>query len=348
MTLAPTLSAEFPQASLSLQGLLDQLQADLTLLSTSTSEAYRELKTRARTSWQNGPEIIHRYRTALLNLPRELKRRDFIKELGQELDLLERELKASLTRLKGTDFSLKNLQAQVHETAERVRALEEHKLIKKFLKGETILGSRKNIQWSRKLTHTSLGLFFVYFFVYSGWSQLEIWSLAGPFVAFAFTLEMLRHRKPRVNEWVWRVFGGMMRESEKTHINAAVLYILSMVIVYVVFPLEVAMLTLLFIAIGDTVAGLVGIYWGRHKLSAHVSLEGFLACFATCALLAALCAGVLFQNTLPLITLIPFALLSGVVGALAEASFKKLDDNLVMPLLSAPALWGLMHAFLIL
>ena len=265
--------------------------------------------------------------------------------MAQQLESLERELKDSLAKFKSTDFSLKNLQDRVYRTAEQVRALEEHALIQKFLKGEKILGSRENIQWERKITHTFLGLSFLYLFVYSGWSSAQVWTLAGPFMALAFTLELARHLNPKINNWVWHVFGPMMRESEKTRVNAAVLYILSMAIVYLIFPIEVAMLTLLFIAVGDTVAGLVGIYWGRHKISSHVSAEGFLACFATCALLAALCAGVLFKSTLPLAPLILFSLLGGLVGALAESSLQKLDDNLVMPLLSAPALWGLMKIF---
>ncbi len=316
------IAAHFQQASLSFKDLLDEFQKDFPDLS------------RALQRW---PEIAGRYRNSIREMPKVLRQRPFVKKLLTEIESLEREIRQG-------EFSL-GLQARMHQAAVLVAELETHPTVQMFLRGEPILCDKQNLQWPRKMVHVSLGLTFLYLFVYSGWSQLLIWTITGPFIVWAFCLETARHRNPRINRWVLRAFGPIMREREKAKVNSAVFYILSMAIVYFACPIEVAMLTLLFIAVGDPIAGIVGVRWGHRRISAHVSWEGSIACFLACTGLAALAAGVLFEKNLTGISLIGFSLLSGVVGAVAESSLKKLDDNLVMPLLSAPPLWFLMKLF---
>jgi dolichol kinase len=54
----------------------------------------------------------------------------------------------------------------------------------------------------------------------------------------------------------------------------------------------------------------------------------------------------LFIGTdMSLIQLTAFSVFSGAIGAGAESSFKRLDDNLVMPLLSATGIWLLLKLF---
>lgn len=361
MSYAQSLSIDFRQASLSLKELLDQLQEDISALNLSSTELFHGLKQNLLLSWKNWEVTVKNYKISLQNMPKELRRRNIIKQLSKELEDFETHARCFLTEIKETSFQdfrrslnrhireadlyLKGVQSRMHQMAESVASLEEHPLVQKFLRGEPVLASRENMQWARKVSHTSLGLLFLYVFVYSGWSKTVLWTLAGGFILWAFVLETARHLNPRVNEWVCRYFRPIMREREKTKINSAMFFIVSMVIVYFVFPIEVTMLTMLFLAVGDPLAGIVGVYWGKRKLSPHVSLEGSLACFTACAALAALCAGVLFSTTLSLLPLLVFSLISGLIGALTESSFKKLDDNLVMPLLSAPLLWSLMHLF---
>ncbi len=347
MTHAQAISIDFLQASLSLQEQLDQLREDILALHQSSTELFYNLKQNLLNSWKNREQIIREYKLSLQTMPKELRRRGLIDKLSKDLENFEADFRLYLSEIRESSFQdfRRSFHRRIDEMADHVAELEEHPLVQKFLRGETVLASRKNIQWGRKLAHAFNGIFFIYLLVYSNWPKTIVWSLTGGFVVWALSLETIRHLNPKVNKWVCRYFAPIMREREKTNINSAIFYIVAMAIVYFTFPIEVSMLTMLFIAIGDPVAGIVGVTWGKTKITSHVSVEGSLACFAACALLAALCAGVLFSKTLSFLPLISFSLLSGVVGAMAEASFKKLDDNLVMPLLSAPALWVLMKLF---
>jgi dolichol kinase len=348
MAQAQTIPADFLAASLSMRDLLEGLHEDIAALSMSSAEAYQGLKDSLLQSWEKLPVVINEYKQSVQNMPRELRQRVLVKGIFKDVESFEKDVRQFFAELG--DFSFADayrnaLQSRTDQLAQQIAALEENALVQKFLRGEVVLSSKKSIQWGRKFVHTALGISFLYLFVYSGLSTIATWSIAGPLVFGALVIEVTRHRYPRVNQWACKFFKPMMREREKTRITAATFYIMAMAIVYFVFPIEVAILTMLFIAIGDTVAGIVGVYWGRRKLSEHATLEGSLACFATCALAAAVCATFLFDKTLSFLPLILFSTLSGLVGAIAEASLQKLDDNLVMPLLSAPVLWVLMKFF---
>ena len=348
MVQAQTIPADFLEASLSMQALLEGLQADISALSASSSEAFQKLRNSLLQSWENLPASISDYKRSVQNMPRELKQRRVIKGLSKNIEAFERDVRLFLTELREAslaDVYRKALQSRTQQLTQQIAALEENSLVQKFLKGEIVLSSKKSIQLGRKFGHATLGVSFLYLFIYSGFSQAVIWSIAGPFILWAFSLETARHLNPGINQWVCKVFRPVMREREKTRVNSAIFYITAMLIVYFAFPAKVVVLTMLFIAIADPVAGIVGVHWGRRKLATHVSLEGSAACAAVCALLAGLCAEFLFDAHLSISSLLLFSLLGGVVGAVAESSFKKLDDNLVMPLLSAPALWVLMKMF---
>ncbi|MBI4411961.1 MAG: hypothetical protein HY541_05710 [Deltaproteobacteria bacterium] len=347
MTRTQTISVDFRQASLSMREHLDRLREDVSALHLSSIDLFHNLKQKLLSSWKNREQVIREYKLSLQAMPKELRRRSLVSKLSRDLEDFEADMKRYLSEIRESSFQdfRKSFHRRIDEMADRVAGLERHPLVQKFLRGEAVLASRKNIQWRRKLAHAFNGIFFIYLFVYSGLPKAIIWTLAGGFIVWALSLETARHINPKINRWVCRWFAPIMREREKTSINSAIFYIVSMAVVYFTCPIEVSQLTMLFIAIGDPVAGIVGVTWGKTKITSHVSVEGSLACFAACAGLAAICAGFLFEKTLPLPSLVLFSGLSGIVGAFAEASFKRLDDNLVMPLLSAPALWGLMKFF---
>jgi diacylglycerol kinase (CTP) len=329
---------------------LDRIQKDISRPGVDSSEFNQKTNENQIQSWENWPEAVSNYKQSVKNMPRELRQRDLIKGLFEDIESFEKDARRFLAGLRDaslTDIYRRALQSRTYQLAQKIAALEENTLVQKFLRGEVVLSSKKSIQWGRKLNHVVPPILFLYLFAYSGFSNVVIWSITGPLLIGLFSVEIARHLNPRVNDWFCKSFKSIMREREKTGINSSVFYVIGMGIVYFVFPIEVAVLTMFFIAIGDPIAGIVGICWGRRKLSAHVSLEGTLACFVTCSLAAAVSATYLFDKTLPLLSLILFSMLSGLVGAVSEASLKKLDDNFVMPVLSAPILWILMKFFAI-
>ena len=203
----------------------------------------------------------------------------------------------------------------------------------------------KAIEWSRKIFHAGTGLLFLYLVLYAPLPRLLVRGVAATFVTFCIGLELLRHLSPRVNAWVWRTFRAIMRDREQYGVTSATWYAASMSLVFLLCPRNITILTMLFLAVGDPVAAIVGIRFGRTRIHSRATVEGTSACALACAGLSAVSAGVLFPTPLSGAVLVVFSLAAGLIGALAEAAFPAWDDNLVMPMLSAPLLWLLCSAF---
>src|SRR5262249_9739780 len=119
-------------------------------------------------------------------------------------------------------------------------------------------------------------------------------------------------------------------------------FALSTFLVCLLFPKGIAILSILYLGLGDTAASIVGVRWGRHKFGGRFSIEGSLAFFAVCFL-----ATLFYPRLDPHFhgPILLFALLGGLIGAFSERIFPRLDDNLVIPLFSALALRCLLPFF---
>ncbi len=308
--------------------------------------------------WQN---TIIKTRTIFEKIPCELAKRDIGKNMRNALDQCESTLNSCREQINKmapyVNSGLQNASETWGDYLNRFKLasqilthslgqLMHHPLFKKIQNGELVLASRQQLQWSRKFFHTFSGLAGLWFWAYSGLSDWIVLGVLGAYFTYAVLTEIFRKKYPAYNRWMIKIIGGMMREREKTNISSATYYIGSMFLVMLVFPKEVSILTLFFIAVGDTIAGIVGVLWGRHKITRHASLEGTLACFTVCFLATCFFVSGHMQGfALQGFNVILFSLLAGVIACIAESSFKKLDDNLVMPLLSAPALTILMYFF---
>lgn len=355
------LTQALPQSGQKLASYFDQLQMELKSLTQNKGQIPGSIKESWHHSWENRHQILNEYKSCLSDLPKELRKRTFIKKTLTEVEDCEKRLKDFFHDMRhttreeweqrfedakqNTEEKFKDLQFRLKKAQDQLHELEQEPLVQTFLRGETVLGSRRHIQWPRKIGHAAFGLTVLYWVVYSGFSIPTVWTVIGLFVASCFSLEISRHINPKVNQWVCTYFKPVMREAEKNRINSAIFYMVSLLVVYAFCPIQVVILSLLFLAVGDPFAGVIGVYFGKHKISDHASLQGTLAGFAICALMASLYSGYLFETTLNGMSWIVFSLFAGVIGAIAELSFPKLDDNLVIPVVSAPLLWILMISF---
>ena len=237
---------------------------------------------------------------------------------------------------------LEGVQRAISRVEGQLKTVLAHPLAESLIAGAQALPGRSVIQWPRKIMHSTMGLIAVWLFGYSPFSHAGVIIFGAFFTLAVIGIEMARLKNPAFNNWLVKYCRTLMREEEKGRPTSALYYTLSMFLVVILFPLPVMILTCLFIALGDTAASLVGVTWGRTKITANSSLEGSLACFGACFLSA-----LTIRSLMPLFPgpVIPFALLAGIIGAIAEASFPKWDDNLVIPLVSAPALWLLLKLF---
>ncbi|MFC1898598.1 diacylglycerol/polyprenol kinase family protein [Candidatus Cloacimonadota bacterium] len=142
-------------------------------------------------------------------------------------------------------------------------------------------------------------------------------------LAIALLVEIFRMKHPTFKRIFFDIFGLMMRKREYHDFTSATYMLISVVICIAVFPPEIAFVAISFLAIGDTLAALVGMRLGKRKLfGTDKSLEGSIACFAGTLIFA-----LFFMN--PII-----AVAGAFAASLAESVPMWVDDNIKVPITS--------------
>lgn len=156
-------------------------------------------------------------------------------------------------------------------------------------------------------------------------------------------VDLVRKFIPPVNHFALKVLGVFMREHER-HGWAGTTYLAigSLFLVWV-FPAPIVTLTLLFLAVADPMASLIGIRYGKDKLIGSKSLQGTVAAFIVCTIISIayfLSTGLMTER------LLMVSLLAGLSGALSELlPIGRLDDNLSFPIMNASMLWVIFSLF---
>lgn len=194
------------------------------------------------------------------------------------------------------------------------------------------LAEQKDIQWARKCWHMIAGLSIVAIYLFSKGSFFAKMTIFGSFTAFASLSDAFRLIFPKMNAMVFRDLQKFMRKNEVSRLNSMTFYALSTFFVCLAFPKGIAILSVLYLAIGDMLASIIGVKWGRHKIGHGKSLEGSLAFFFSCFLITFLYPIVVpsFQGSIWVL-----AFLGGFIGMLSEIALPRLDDNFVIPIFSA-------------
>ena len=150
----------------------------------------------------------------------------------------------------------------------------------------------------------------------------------GILVFVALTIELLKVLWPSFRAVFYQVFTPLLRSHERNGaITGATYYLIGAFLPILLFPKILAIVCIFFMILGDVAAALIGKKWGRTKLFPRKSLEGSLACFLVCILIAL----VKFNPAV--------AIIGAVVATVVEVLPTKLDDNLTMPLLSGLAMY---------
>jgi len=146
-----------------------------------------------------------------------------------------------------------------------------------------------------------------------------------------FIVECVRLMFPAVNKIFAEKFGGLLREKEKHNFTGSFFYLVGTTVSIVFFSPPIAVSAILFLIIGDFMAALVGISYGRIKIGKK-SLEGSVACFLSCFLICFL----MFWHVKLGEQLAFWVALAATVTELLNPPF--IDDNLSIPVLSALAI----------
>ena len=157
-----------------------------------------------------------------------------------------------------------------------------------------------------------------------GVSVAVLWTAVAVLI-LALTAELLRFSWSGFNNLLLRYFGVLFKGTEAHNVTGATYLLLATVGAFLFFDREVAVAALLFLSLGDPIAGLVGSKLGRHRIGDR-SVEGSAAFLLTTLAVAAV--------LLPAVHMAPYWVLAvgGLTAALTEVLPLPLDDNLIIPL----------------
>ena len=144
-----------------------------------------------------------------------------------------------------------------------------------------------------------------------------------PLTVIALIIDIARLEHKTFKRIFYNLVGLLLRKHEIHNFTGATYLMISAVLCIGFFPAEIAVVSLAFLAIGDTLAALVGIPLGKRKiLNTSKSLEGSLACFAGCFVF-----GLFFLHP-------AVALIGAFTATIAEFSWIPIDDNIKIPIAS--------------
>jgi len=152
----------------------------------------------------------------------------------------------------------------------------------------------------------------------------------GAVLAGFVLAEAIRFAFPTVNHRVVLHLSGALKDEERYRPTSSIYVLISTFLVFLLFDQYVAIAALLFLAIGDPVASVVGERVGRTKVLGK-TLEGSLACLLSCLAIGILLAELGFMSP-------PVVIAGALTAAVIELLSFHIDDNLTMPLGSAGAM----------
>ena len=197
----------------------------------------------------------------------------------------------------------------------------------------SILGRERSLpHLERKLYHMIIGIicFSLYaFFITRTEALFLLFGVGGLWVM----LDIIRLQNPKVNETTLKLFGNLMRREELKSLSGNSFYILGMIVSVAFFQKPVALLSVLYLALGDPSAAIVGSLYGKHKIIGKKSLEGALANFVMCGMASFLFAYNYLNSSLE--NSVVIGLVGGLVSVTAELLPAPIDDNFTIPVFSA-------------
>ena len=179
----------------------------------------------------------------------------------------------------------------------------------------------KKSEFFRKGIHLfNLVIPFLYYYVFTDkWEYLKILSL----ITLCFIIiDVCRHFIPIISSIFSFFFDKMLRDHElKGKLTGATWVMIASCVSIALFSKPVAILSLIYMSLGDTAAGLIGQKYGKHKIGSK-TWEGFAAGLVVCIIIA------INYNMLP-----KYIAITGAFSAMImEILPIPLDDNFKIPL----------------
>ena len=198
------------------------------------------------------------------------------------------------------------------------------------------LAKRNDLHILRKMWHIGFGSAVLYAY-YSLSYDIKVWGLFALICAtLGFLLDFARLNNEKFNQLALRVAGPIMRKSEKDGFSGLPFYGLGCALSVFLYQTDIALISIMFLIFADPVSSFVGVNFGKDKILPNKSLQGTIAGFFVCYFVTVFYISDLSTTTIDIVC---FAIVSGVIGAVAElTSAFNIDDNLTIPVLSGAGL----------
>lgn len=151
-------------------------------------------------------------------------------------------------------------------------------------------------------------------------------------IIVSLIFDMLRLVFPHINDFVFTHLHFLFVDRDRHKINSANFYFMGCLLTIVLFPVEIASISILYLSVGDTFAALGGIYLKRFVPFKIPGTQKTFIGSITFTLVAGF-LGLGFGLS-PLV-----AWVSALTGALFEALPLGIDDNFSIPLSSSLVIW---------
>ena len=200
--------------------------------------------------------------------------------------------------------------------------------------------TRDELHLKRKIFHfCSIFIIFLSMVHLPQWLCWLLYLIIGVPIIF---VDWFRRHNSKLNKWTLQILGPVLRKHEARKTMGSTYAALAVGIMVALFPMPIAQISILFLAIGDPIASYFGVLYGKKQLRPGKRLIGTLAAFCFCSFSVFLFFTLSLFPELSLDQRILLALTCGSFGALAELiPVGTLDDNLTQPLLSGSACWTL-------
>lgn len=213
----------------------------------------------------------------------------------------------------------------------------------------------------RKVFHSFHGFVTLYFYCQGFQKEQFVAPLWLLFFLLLFN-DVMRFRYPKINKFLVKQFGFVIRESEVDSWNGIVFYLAGLALVFTIAPKDISVISLLLLSWADTAASTFGRQFGKYtpKLAPGKSLAGSLASAFTGLVLCYLFYGYFVpryaQYNFPgdiywtaetsHLSIHTYALVCAFSASLSEAiDIAGIDDNFTIPVLSSVLLSGAVWAF---
>jgi len=203
--------------------------------------------------------------------------------------------------------------------------------------------SRYDLQLGRRFFHFANGVTTA-----TGYALLltheQVVHIFGAIACIVYILDRVRIAYPeavaRRAPWINRTF---VRAEEQVREAAMTPFVIAVLLTILTVPKVPALVAIYTLAIADPLAAIVGIRFGRHRITHNRTFEGSFAFFAATATVA---AAVFHWGTAASAgTIAATATVIGLAAAVCELLPLRLDDNLTIPIFVGFAAWAVSAFF---